>query len=262
MNVEAIQAFIKSEQANIDNRRDRTIILCNSALGYLKLPPSILKLIVDILNSYRRQITRANKQIAKEYEEQKIAEYRTSFSEFRWRNNHIPTHYFQKKMNELNALFIIDTFFQYYQYALTVAPPYVKDTSLIACKQGPNLCRRMRRAKALKQRQIELLLALLLDIFSDGDFTDKHPSHKEVDRTRNGRIIKNLITDTNSFYVKLGAIKSLISIFNSSILTSFNIPEIKHTYTHININGSNTVIPIPMTLEVYLGLAAKQLQKL
>ncbi len=257
-----MQAFITSARNVIDNRCAITIMLCNSEFGSSKLPWFTWIFILSFVKSDRRGITRANKQLAKEYEEQEIAEYLRSFSEFRWRNNHIPTHYFQKKMNELNALFIIDTHWQHYKYALTVAPSYVKNTSTGPCSQGPNLCRRMRIAKSRTQKQFEALLALLLYIFSDGEFTDKHPSHKQVDRTRNGLTIKNQITDTNSFSVKLGAIRSLISIFNSSILRSFNIPGLKHTYTYISINGSNTVILIPMTLEVYLGLAAKQLQKL
>jgi len=237
-------------------------LVCNSALGNLKLPGFIWVYILSFITSKGEELCRRNEKEAKEYEKQEIAAVFERFRACGWRKDNPPSYFFQARLNELNALLIIDTHFQYYQYVQEVAPRFIKNTSTIACEQGPNLCRRMRRAKALIQKQIEPLLALLLDIFSDGDFMDKHPSHKQVDRTRNGITIKNQITDTNSFYFKLGAIRSLISIFNSSILRSFNIPEIKHTYTHLNINGSNTVIPIPMTLEVYLGFAAKQLQKL
>lgn len=254
---------LKEKQTELDMNLTKTILLCNSALGPLQLPYLTVIFILSFLKSNRRAITRANKQIAKEYEEQKIAGFIEKSTKHRHLNFDIPTHYFQLEMNKFNANDIIETHKEFYAYALTVAPHFIKTTSINVCKDGkPDLHKRMRRAEALHRKQILELLSVLLHIFSDGKFTDKNPSHKQVDRTRDGSKLKEKITSPNYFYVKVGAIKSLISIFNSSILRSFNIPELKHTYTYIDINGCNTIIPIPMTLEMYLGLVSKQLQKL
>lgn len=261
--VSCVAKGLKEKQEELAMNLTMAILLCNSALGPLQLPYLTVIFILSFLKSNRRAITRANKQIAKEYEEQKIAGFIEKTPKRRHLNPDIPTHYFQLKMNELNAKCIIETHKEFYAYALTVAPDFIKTTLINVCKDGkPDLHTRMRRADALHRKQILVLLSVLLHIFSDGKFTDKYPSHKEIDRTRDGSKLKEKITSPNYFYVKVGAIKSLISIFNSSILRSFNIPELKHTYTYIDINGCNTIIPIPMTLEIYLGLVSKQLQKL
>ena len=257
MGIDTDQALIKSEQANIDNTCAITIMLCNSELGPLKLPWFTLIFILSFITSKEEELCRRNEKEAKEYEKQEIAAFFERFRACGWRKNDPPTYYFQTRLNELNALLIIDTHFQYYQYAITVAP-YFRYDKLCGCKSYENKLKRM--SARVFRKIIEELLPLLLVIFIDGDFKDTYPGQKLRNRTRNGLAIKTKITDPTTPYItKLDAIRSLIAIFNSSILKSFNIPGLNQTYTHLYINGSNMVIPIPMTLDVYLGLASQQL---
>jgi hypothetical protein len=257
MGIDTDQAMNEAAQYDIYTRVEMTSMLCNSDLGALKLPGFIWLYIFSFITSKEEALFRLNEKEAKEYEKQEIAAFIERFRACGYRKDNIPSYFFQARLNELNALLIIGTHFQYYQYALTVAP-YFRYDKICGCKSYENKIKRM-SARVFRQI-IEELLPLLLDIFIDGDFRDTYPGQKMRNRTRNGLAIKHKITDPTTPYItKLDAIRSLIAIFNSSILRPFKIPGLNQTYTHLYINGSNMVIPIPMTLDVYLGLASQQL---
>jgi hypothetical protein len=236
-----------------------TSMLCNSALLNLKLPGFIWVYILSFITSKEEALYRSNEKKAKEYEKHDIAAYYKSKLEEDIRSDP-PTYYFQPHMNKLTSRDIIDTHFKYHQYALSCAPYFIYNKT---CGCESYIGKIKRKSTRVFRTIIEELLPLLLDIFIDGDFEDKHPSHKYVVRIRNGLAIKNTIMDPTTPYItKLDAIRSLIAIFNCSILRLFKIPDLNQTYTHFYINGNNMVIPIPMTLDVYLGLASHKLQKL
>lgn len=256
MNIDTDQSLNEAAQGKINKSVKMTSMLCNSALGDLKLHGFIWVYILSFITSKEEKLWGRNEKEAKEYETQEIAAFFERFRACGWRKNDPPTYFFQARLNELNALPIIDKHFQYYKYALTVAP-YFRYDKTCGCKSDIEKTNRI--SSRVFRKIIEELLPLLLDIFIDGDFKDTYPGQKLRNRTRNGLAIKNKITDPTTPYItKLDSIRSLIAIFNSSILKSFNIPGLNQTYTHLYINGSNMVIPIPMTLDVYLGLASQK----
>ena len=226
MSINTVTNSIEVAKSKSITSVNMTSMLCNSALLTLKLPGFIWVYILSFITSKEEALYRSNEKKAKEYEK----------------------HY------------IIDTHFKYHQYALSCAPYFIYNKT---CGCESYIGKIKRKSTRVFRTIIEEILPLLLDIFIDGDFEDKHPSHKYVVRIRNGLAIKNTIMDPTTPYItKLDAIRSLIAIFNCSILRLFKIPDLNQTYTHFYINGNNMVIPIPMTLDVYLGLASHKLQKL
>lgn len=168
------------------------------------------------------------------------------------RNPHGPASlnrfYYKQRYANFILKIIIDFHGFNYRYALSHIPLFEVPNSLNPSKS--------KMKSAVRRQIVESLLPTFLEIFEDQSYTGSSVISKNSKKEINGAACKKLIIDESTPYMKkLDAMNSLISVFNNIEYLKSNNPYVTQGYTFIYINGLHTPIPLPLTLEIYLGLA-------
>lgn len=166
------------------------------------------------------------------------------------RSSSIENLYYEQRYANFLLDVIIDFHAINYWYAVSVLPLFE-----VSCPPYPSKSKKMELV--FRRQSVERILSKLLHIFGDTLYKGVSIiSKRPKKRQRDGYASKKLILNQSTPYVtKLTALNSLISVFNNSEYLKNDIPYVTQRYTFIYINGLHTPIPLPLTLEIYLGLA-------
>jgi len=105
-----------------------------------------------------------------------------------------------------------------------------------------------------RRQSIESVLSNLLDIFPEGVYEKSNSSIRAKKIDCSG-CKEKILTQSTPYKEKVAVMNTLISVFNTIEYLKNHIPYVKERFTFIYINGIHTPIPLPLTFEIYLGLA-------
>ena len=148
------------------------------------------------------------------------------------------------------ANFILDALIKFhainYGYAVSKLPLFNVEKPLVPFKP--------KMESVYRRQSIERVLPNLLEIFPEGPYK-KYNSSRIAKEINCSGCKEKILTPSTPYKEKVAVMNTLISVFNTIEYLKNHIPYVTKKFTFIYINGIHTPIPLPLTLEIYLGLA-------